>query len=82
VVFGIVVIGLHAELDTGIAMKKIMVLLVIFLAGCQKDDTDPPNGVSGLNIFVDAKTNCQYLGQGDGGITPRLDRNGKQICGV
>lgn len=64
-------------------MKKIMVLLVIILAGCQRDDTDPPNGVSGLNIYIDAKTNCQYLGQGvDGGLTPRLERNGKQMCGV
>jgi len=62
-------------------MKKIMVLLVIILAGCQRDDT--PNGVSGLNIYIDAKTNCQYLGQGaNGGLTPRLERNGKQMCGV
>lgn len=45
------------------------------------DDTDPPSGRSGLAAYTDNKTGCQYLrasGAG-GGLTPRLQGNGKQV---
>lgn len=43
------------------------------------DDSDPPGGgVSGMYVRTDAKTGCQYLSEN--GLTPRLDRNGRQIC--
>ena len=63
-------------------MKKIlMVLSLVSLVGCGvRDDTDPPNGISGLNVFTDHLTGCQYLKAGLGGLTPRMDQNGKQIC--
>ena len=35
---------------------------------------------SGLKLHTDAMTGCQYLSTSGGGITPRLDRNGHQIC--
>lgn len=47
----------------------------------EKDSTDPIDGRSGLEIKVDALTGCQYLTTPNGGLTPRLDVNGKQICG-
>jgi len=43
------------------------------------DHDGPRDGASGMRIFTDAKTGCQYLRVGDS-ITPRLDRNGHQIC--
>lgn len=45
-----------------------------------KDDTDPPKGRSDLKVYTDHRTGCQYIGTGSGGLTPRLDANGKQIC--
>lgn len=44
------------------------------------DDTDPPDGRSGLMPHTDALTGCQYLAVRGGGITPRPDSNGKHIC--
>lgn len=47
------------------------------------DDTDPPGARSGLRLYTDAKTGCQYIGSGFlGAPTPRLDVQGKHICGV
>lgn len=44
------------------------------------DDTDPVDGRSGMRLFIDNKTGCHYLGGGLGGITPRLDQEGRHIC--
>ena len=47
------------------------------------DNTDPPGGRSGLGLYIDALTGCEYLSAGlFGGITPRLDRSGKHVCGA
>jgi hypothetical protein len=32
-------------------------------------------------VVRDTGTNCEYLSSAAGGITPRLDSAGKQICG-
>ena len=44
------------------------------------DDTDPPNGRSGMALYTDHLTGCQYVGKPFGGITPRLRADGKQLC--
>lgn len=63
-----------------------LLLFVIVIAGLYgvstigKDDTDLPGWFtrrSGLVVRTDNLTGCQYLV--DHGITPRLDKNGKQI---
>jgi len=47
----------------------------------ERDDSDPPvGGRSGLRVYHDKLTGCEYLGAAFGGITPRLDAKGKQIC--
>ena len=47
-----------------------------------RDSTDPAHGGrSGLKIKTDALTGCQYL-ESSHGLTPRLGRNGEQICGI
>ena len=33
-------------------------------------------------VYVDDLTGCQYLRTYKGGITPRLNKDGKQICEV
>ncbi|WP_319568247.1 DUF6440 family protein [Cohaesibacter marisflavi] len=44
--------------------------------------SDDSNGAkkSGMTVYTDYKTGCQYLGTWSGGITPRLDADGKQVC--
>lgn len=44
-----------------------------------KDDTDPPDGRSGIALHVDHLTGCQYLAKSLGGITPRLDGKGRHV---
>lgn len=43
------------------------------------DDTDPPDGRSGMTLLTDHGTGCQYLYR-SGAITPRMDANGKHMC--
>lgn len=35
---------------------------------------------SGVSIHTDYSTGCQYLSSPHGGLVPRFDRTGKQIC--
>ncbi len=55
---------------------------LLMLTPLFKDDSDPaPWGwPSQLIPRTDHLTGCQYLETARGAITPRLDRNGKQIC--
>jgi hypothetical protein len=45
-----------------------------------KDDTDPPDGRSGMSLHTDALTGCQYLAVPFSGMTPRLDGSGRHVC--
>ncbi len=54
-------------------------LLVVFFP--RKDDSDGRHSRSGMEIRIDHLTGCEYLqGFPFGSATPRLDRDGKQIC--
>lgn len=44
-----------------------------------KDDTDGDKR-SGMMLSVDAQTGCHYLRTQAGGITPRLNREGRHVC--
>lgn len=44
-----------------------------------RDDSDGEER-SGLRVHTDALTGCQYLATRGGGITPRLDTQGRHIC--
>lgn len=41
------------------------------------DSTDPPGGRSGMSIYVDHATGCEYLSRR--GLTPRLDGQGRHM---
>lgn len=44
------------------------------------DSTDPPNGRSGLILYTDNLTGCQYLARPlFGALTPRLDGRGRHV---
>jgi len=67
-------------------MRAAIIMLALVVAGCgHQDDSDPPGGRSGFDVFTDAKTGCQYIGWsrsiwGGAAITPRLGADGKQLC--
>lgn len=47
-----------------------------------RDNTDEPGWFgkrSGVTPTIDRATGCQYLRTSDGGITPRLDFDGRQV---
>jgi hypothetical protein len=69
--------------------KHALELLVLFFAtstileACApKDSTDSEESRSGMALHIDNLTGCHYLGKSIGGLTPRLDKEGKQICHV
>ena len=65
----------------GLAIALIIASLIIYKP---QDDTDPPAGRSGMGLRIDHRTGCHYLTSvgllGESAITPRLDRDGRQIC--
>ena len=64
-----------------------VVILAVFLVNCTGpgtplDSTDNRDtGVrSDMTVLTDHGTGCQYLTTGRGGLTPRLDSDGKPMC--
>lgn len=43
--------------------------------------TDKPPARSGLRVFTDRATHCQYVSSENGGLTLRRDADGKPMCG-
>jgi hypothetical protein len=68
------------------AILLLVLCALAMLAGCEAHGSstppDPRTYPATLNIYIDAETGCQYIGQwsSSAGITPRLGRDGKQIC--
>lgn len=62
-----------------VALALLAIGYLVFSANNPTDDTDPVGGRSGMGLYTDAKTGCQYLGRVYG-LTPRLDASGKHIC--
>ena len=65
--------------DFFIVVTCLFICSVLMSQGCDKDDTDTQDKRSGLVLYTDHKTGLQYLGNPMGGITPRLDANGKHM---
>lgn len=66
----------------GVAVASVILFgtqWVLFTLDVGRDDTDGKTR-SGLNLYTDHKTGCQYLGNGSG-LTPRMDALGYQVCG-
>lgn len=67
-------------------LKTLGVLFIVFVAigSCANnapvDDCDSPIGRCGMKPMTDHRTGCQYLATSSGGLTPRLDADGRQIC--
>ncbi len=61
-------------------MAVLMFVAVFPVAGSGPDDSDPIKGASGIRPVTDHLTGCQYLTRGFGGLTPRMNAEGKQVC--
>lgn len=65
----------------------LIIMLIVALALFVLDKQCNTNNELSLNnknmfVYVDDLTGCQYLRTYKGGITPRLNKDGKQICEV
>lgn len=68
-------------------IAEVVLTLILFAIGGvllataleSQDDTDSPYQRSGMRLFTDHGTGCQYLGSMRGPFTPRLDAAGKQV---
>ncbi|MYM65455.1 hypothetical protein GTP45_01230 [Pseudoduganella sp. FT55W] len=67
-------------------MALSVVMAIAALVGCsQRDDSDPPGGRSGLLIYTDNLTGCQYLSRPrfllkPEPLAPRMRADGTQVC--
>ncbi|TQI78737.1 hypothetical protein FHU10_1222 [Serratia fonticola] len=66
-----------------VALTAVIVLPLFswlsFKAGFLTDETDGTSR-SGMALYIDAGTGCQYLAVSGSGITPRMDKDGYQVC--
>ena len=57
--------------------------VLLALSGCvgrTGDEAKPEAKVLDPYLYRDRTTGCEYLAAGSGGLTPRMDRDGKQVC--
>ena len=62
-----------------LALFSIAVWLLSSSMQSSRDDTDPPDGRSGMRLYTDSLTGCQYLATPYGSLTPRLNASGNQM---
>jgi hypothetical protein len=63
----------------GIFLMIIGFGIMTYILSQPHDNSDPHNGRSGLIIYTDNLTGCQYLSKSGGNITARLDVNSHQV---
>lgn len=57
-----------------------MLILILNQESYDSTDNVTMKERSGLRLYTDHRTGCQYIGTFMGAVTPRLDKNGKHIC--
>ena len=65
-----------------ILLISVLSILTLFLIDGKReyDNTDTATERSGMSLYTDNKTGCQYLTVLFGALTPRMNSTGKQIC--
>ncbi len=78
----------HTEKFFDFAYRAIIISLIIYvlsgalsIGGFVRDNTDNPESwlPSGMRLHKDNLTGCEYLGGKNGGLTPRLNKDGEQV---
>lgn len=66
-----------------------LILAVVLLDGCKRAEAEMQStpeaselraARTSASVFTDPETGCQYLGMYGEAVTPRMGRDGKQIC--
>ena len=69
--------------DFWLGFLKLLIFLIVFtwfLSAVERDNTDSREKRSGMSLFTDHGTGCQYLSRTFGGLTPRMGADGQQVC--
>lgn len=70
------------RIATSIAICLLLLWAVGKIWPADRDSTDPTEGDrSGMRLYTDTQTGCQYLATPGGSLTPRLSATGEHICG-
>lgn len=72
----------YKQIKSDIFWILLLLVLIVIVSNHFRVGFDSTDGESrsGLGLYTDAMTGCQYLSSGGSGITPRLDRDGRHIC--
>jgi hypothetical protein len=72
----------YNKIKTDLGFMIILWLAIVLIGDSFEIGWDSTDGQerSGMSLHVDNLTGCHYLGGKSGGITPRLNNNGEQIC--
>jgi hypothetical protein len=57
-----------------------VIIAIAMNAWGSRDSTDSPTKRSNMALRIDHGTGCQYLASKEGHLTPRMGRDGKQVC--
>lgn len=69
------------RIATSIAVCLLLLWAVGKIWPADRDSTDPLDGErSGMRLYTDAQTGCQYLATPGGSLTPRLSATGEHVC--
>lgn len=69
------------RIAAAIAVAALILWAMSELWPADRDATDPAEGErSGMRLYTDAQTGCQYLATSGGSLTPRLSATGEHIC--
>jgi hypothetical protein len=60
--------------------RPLIALALLGVVGCTAPSPDRVTRSIAIEVWVDPMTSCHYVHRYNGGITPRLDADGKQIC--
>jgi Family of unknown function (DUF6440) len=67
------------ETALGVFVGGMVLLSVLHWNVPRWDKTDAPGAHSGIAVYTDHETGVQYVTTGFGGLTPRIDANGKPM---
>jgi len=76
--FDFICLGALAML--GLFLSTCFFLWLFGLLPVNRDESDASGRGGGVKAVTDDLTGCQYLGFQNGGITPRMDAQGRHLC--
>lgn len=76
----LIVTGCRVKITWWVFIIPVIALLSSVFGSYDDTDDQERKIRSGVSIRVDYRTGCQYLVTMFGGITPRMEVDGRQVC--